>query len=112
ERWVKWRRRQPHALGRALAVVIAAAGLLLAAAAVGGDARQRARRAERFLADGRNEQDAHNYEAAAKSFERGLALIEPIRYWPHTKTLRVSLLKQLQLSHQSLLADELHALAD
>ena len=53
ERWRKWRRRRPHALGRVARSLLALAALLFAGLVVGSDVRERLRRAEAALADGR-----------------------------------------------------------
>ena len=78
ERWRAWRRRRPHALGRALALIgsastaVAASSLLLAAYL------QRVREVEAALADATACIARRQYPEATRSLRRGLALAAPL----------------------------------
>src|SRR5271166_3895815 len=119
ERWQKWRRRHPHALGRAATTAVASSAVMLVAGLVaGGDARQRLRGAESLLAESRNHMDSHDYPAAMCALNRGLALID--QSWvlsldrppSRSQDLRRDLRQQLALAQRTQLAKELHDLAD
>ena len=119
ERWQKWRRRHPHALGRAVTTAVASSAVILVAGLVaGGDARQRLRGAESLLAESRNHMDSHDYPAAVCALNRGLALID--QSWvlsldrppSRSQDLRRDLRQQLALAQRTQLAKELHELAD
>ena len=119
ERWQKWRRRHPHALGRAVTTAVASSAVILVAGLVaGGDARQRLRGAESLLAESRNHMGSHDYPAAVCALNRGLALID--QSWvlsldrppSRSQNLRRDLRQQLALAQRTQLAKELHDLAD
>jgi serine/threonine protein kinase/Flp pilus assembly protein TadD len=118
ERWQKWRRRRPHALGRAAPTAVASAALLVAVLVVVGDARQRLRGAESLLAESRKYMDSHDYPAAVRALNRGLALIDQSwalsldRHPFRSHDLRRDLRQQLALAQRTQLAEELHELAD
>ncbi|HSB52998.1 MAG TPA: serine/threonine-protein kinase, partial [Gemmatimonadales bacterium] len=76
ERWQKWCRRRPHALGRATTAVACSAVILVAGLVAVGDARQRLRGAESLLAESRKHMDSHDYPAAVRALNRGLALVD------------------------------------
>ena len=119
ERWQKWCRRHPHALvGGAMTAVISSALILMAWLIASGDARQRLREAESLLAESRKHMDSHDYAAAVRALNQGLALIDhswglslerhPSRSW----NLRRHLRQQLAQARQTQLAEDFHELAD
>ncbi|HMB02156.1 MAG TPA: tetratricopeptide repeat protein, partial [Isosphaeraceae bacterium] len=118
ERWRKWRRRHPHALGRAATTAVVSAAILVAGLVAGGDARQRLREAESLLAASRKYMDSHDYPAAVRALNRGLALIDQswtlsLDHYPfRSHDLRRDLRQQLALAQRTQLAEELHELAD
>jgi serine/threonine protein kinase len=119
ERWRKWSRRHPRALTRVMTTASTAAALILAAwLVVNGDARQRLRGAESFLAEGRKHMDRRDYPAAVRALDHGLELIG--RSWSlalhpdrgRSDQLRRDLERQVGRVQRARLADELHELAD
>lgn len=119
ERWQKWCRRRPHALGRAATIAVACSAVILVAGLVAvGDARQRLRGAESLLAESRKHMDSHDYPAAVRALNRGLALVDQSwvlslnGYPSRSHDLRRDLRQQLALAQRTQLAEELHELAD
>ncbi len=119
ERWRKWNRRHPHALGRAASTTVIGPALALAAClVVAGDARQRLRGAESLLAEGRQRMERRDYGAAVHALGQGLTLIDrswvPLfdRQFSRTPDLRRHLAQQLARARRDLLAEEIHELAD
>lgn len=70
ERWLKWRRRQPHALTRLFLSLALVASCLATAAAL----RQRWREAELGLEEAKIEIEAGRFQWASSSLDRGLSL--------------------------------------
>ena len=68
-RTVRWARATPIA-------VTSPALILVAWLIASGDARQRLRGAESLLAESRKHQDRHDYPAAVRALNHGLALID------------------------------------
>jgi serine/threonine protein kinase len=119
ERWRKWCRRHPRALARGMTTAVTSCAFILAAWLIAsGDARQRLRGAESFLAEGRKQLDRHDYPAAVRALDHGLDLID--HSWvlalhgdrSRSEHLRRDLKQQLGRVRTAQLADELHALAD
>jgi serine/threonine protein kinase/tetratricopeptide (TPR) repeat protein len=120
ERWRKWRRRHPHALGRVVTVLLGSAAVLLAVGILGNDAHQHLRRAEAALSEGRRSRQENNSPAAVASLERGLNLaaapqvrmIGRLLPWLGPGALRESLDAELRLARRAESAAALHGLAD
>ena len=119
ERWQKWCRRHPHALVRAAMTAATSPALILVAWLIAsGDARQRLRGAESLLTESRKHQERHDYAAAVRALNHGLALIDHSwvlsldRHPSRSQDLRLVLRQQLARTQQSQLAEEIHELAD
>lgn len=105
ERWKKWRRRQPHVLGR-LAVALA---LLAVGAGVWTFAVRRHARAELALAAAAELLDQNRDLEAVWSAERGLAAIEDL---PATTDLASRLQAMRQRALRTQATKELHQIAE
>jgi serine/threonine protein kinase len=119
ERCRKWCRRHPHALVRTVMTAVTSPVLILVAWLIAsGDARQRLRGAESLLAESRAQRDRHDYPAAVRALNQGLALIEPSRVLSfdrdpaRSQSLRRALRQELARTQQSQWAEEIHELAD
>jgi serine/threonine protein kinase/tetratricopeptide (TPR) repeat protein len=119
ERLRKWWRRHPHGLIRAATTVAVSAALLLAVGLIGGgEARQRLRRAESLLAEGRKQIDGHDYPGALRSLNLGLGLVESswvLSFDGHqsrSHDLRRGLGEQLARARRGQLAADVHDVAD
>jgi serine/threonine protein kinase len=119
ERWQKWHRRHPRVLARSAMTVLTSSALILAAWLItSGDARQRLRGAESFLAEGRKYVDGHDYPAAVRALNRGLELIDHSWVLPfdgrtsRSRDLRRDLKELLARVQKGQLADDIHELAD
>jgi tetratricopeptide (TPR) repeat protein len=109
ERWRKWRRRQPHALGltalvMAILLTVGAAGVVMWA-----HAKQDFHQAEAILADGQQYLKNHEHAKAVETLSRGLALARNISGGTEMARETES---QLRLARRALAADDLHAVAD
>jgi serine/threonine protein kinase/Flp pilus assembly protein TadD len=109
ERARKWRRRHPHGIG-----ILALLALVLSAAALAGFAAWRTtdrpeRDAEIALTDGRQQMHRRQYAEAARSFERGLALLED---GSGSDKLRLVLADHLHNAQRAEAAQRLHLVAD
>jgi serine/threonine protein kinase/tetratricopeptide (TPR) repeat protein len=119
ERLGKWWRRHPHGLIRAATTVAVSAALILAVwLIVGGEARQRLRRAESLLAEGGKQIDGHDYPGALRSLNQGLGLVEPSwvlsfgRHQSRSDDLRRDLGEQLARARRGQLAADVHEMAN
>ena len=119
ERWRKWGRRHPHAMVRAASTAaIFTTTLVVGWLVADGDARQRLRGAEALLSQGRKQMERHDYPAAARALDQGMALIDhawSLSLDPHrsrSDELRRDLARQLAGVRNGQLAGELHELAD
>jgi serine/threonine protein kinase/Flp pilus assembly protein TadD len=74
ERWRKWRRRTPAALGHSLLGLTALAAVSTVVWVVGTQARQRTLQIETTLSQGRDLLGNHRYSEALHEFQRGLDL--------------------------------------
>jgi serine/threonine protein kinase/Tfp pilus assembly protein PilF len=109
ERWHKWRRRRPNQFRAAgmLLVVATAAAIVLAGAR--SQIRDRRHQAERALRDGDAQIQNGDYAAAARTFERGITLVDGL--WTQQE-LPQQLREQLDTAKRLHLAQQLHDLAD
>jgi tetratricopeptide (TPR) repeat protein len=119
ERWQKWCRRHPRVLARSVMTAVTSSALILAAWLItSGDARQRLRGAESFLAEGRKSMDRQDYPAAVRALNHGLDLIDDSCVVPFDRRrsrshdLRQDLKELLARVQKAQLAEELHELAD
>jgi tetratricopeptide (TPR) repeat protein len=119
ERLGKWWRRHPHGLIRASTTVAVSAALLLAVGLiVGGEARQRLRRAESLLAEGRKQIDGHDYPGALRSLNLGLGLVESSwvlsvdGHRSRSDDLRRGLGEQVARARRGQLVADVHNVAD
>jgi eukaryotic-like serine/threonine-protein kinase len=104
ERWQKWRRRRPYALG------LAAAALLVAAVVVGTGMlvhRDRLASAHTALVQSQQDFEGRNYSSAIANSELGL---KAIRWLPGQDQLRQSLHSALERAKRAQRADALHKL--
>jgi eukaryotic-like serine/threonine-protein kinase len=109
ERWDKWRRRKPHALGRETARVVAASAVFAGVLLFGVFHQQRLREIEGSLADARRLHAAHQYSEAIRSARRGLTLS---KHQFASAQLASNLKHQLYLSQRGQKARDLRDLAD
>jgi tetratricopeptide (TPR) repeat protein len=118
ERLGKWWRRHPHRLIRAATTVAVSVALLLAVGLiVGGEARQRVRRAESLLAEGRKQIDGHDYPGALRSLNLAMVLVESswLSFDGHrsrSDDLRRGVGEQLARARRGQLAADVHDVAD
>jgi serine/threonine protein kinase len=119
ERWQKWHRRHPRVLARSATTVFTSSALVLAAWLItSGDAGQRLRGAESFLAEGRKYVEGHDNTAAVRALNHGLELIDHswvLPFDPRTsrsRDLRRDLKELLTRVQKGQLADDIHELAD
>jgi serine/threonine protein kinase/tetratricopeptide (TPR) repeat protein len=118
ERWQKWRRRRPHALGRLLTGVLGMAAVLIALGVVANDVWQRLARAEAALREGHMTLVRRDYATAAAAMERGLLVTDPWQvravghFVPRIGQLRTALAAQLRRVEHAETAEELHCLVD
>ena len=118
ERWRKWRRRRPHALGWAAFTTLALAAALALGLVAWSDARQRLLRAEAALAEGRKHLDERAYATAVSVLERGLALTDRSRIpafdlsLSQARQLRRTLGEELHRAQRAEMAKELHDLVE
>jgi serine/threonine protein kinase/tetratricopeptide (TPR) repeat protein len=118
ERWQKWRRRRPHALGRLLTSVLGMAAVLIAMLVVANDVWQRLARADASLSEGNRFLDKHDYPAATAAMGRGLHLTDPWQvrtvghFVPRFGQLRTTLATQLRRTQRAETAEDLHRLVD
>jgi tetratricopeptide (TPR) repeat protein len=109
ERWRKWRRRSPAALGRALVWVAALASVATIVWVKSAQSRQRTLQIETALSDGRAHLRNHRYSDAAHALQRGLDLAAPLADGDeHKRALKAEL--QQVLREQT--AAELRGLVD
>ncbi len=110
ERWTKWRRRHPGALGRrAVVLLVLLAGLAAPAASLGIVYFQRVDAATASLARGRELLARHDEAAAASELQRGLAAVGR---FPGLDGPRRELIAALARARRGLRIGELHALAE
>lgn len=108
ERWVKWRRRRPHALRLLMlgaAVLAAAAALLFVTQVQSGRDR---REVQTALTEGREALRQRDYDRAAERLARGLALAEHLKRPDDAAALR----EALQEARRAQTAKRLHTLVD
>jgi tetratricopeptide (TPR) repeat protein len=105
ERWRKWRRRRPHALGVGAALALV---LITGAVAVGyvGHRRDLARS---DLAEGTADLDRGQVVEARGAFRRGLAAVADL---PIRADLEADLTAGLRRADRAAAADDLHAVAE
>jgi serine/threonine protein kinase/Flp pilus assembly protein TadD len=109
ERWRKWRRRSPAALLRLLLTLAALAAVVTLLAVANAQARQRTRRIDDALAQGRQLGKDRHYREATLAFEHGLTLASSLSDDdPRKRALQADLRRALNAQA----ADELHALVD
>jgi tetratricopeptide (TPR) repeat protein len=105
ERWSKWRRRRPHALPLALALV----ALLIVGAGLIARSEQQTDRARSALAEGERHTAAGRYVEAAQALRGGEAWLEGV---PMRRELRSRLREALRAAERGQAGDELHALCE
>jgi serine/threonine protein kinase/Flp pilus assembly protein TadD len=105
ERWRKWRRRRPHALGAAgvLALLLAAAGF------AAGYVEHRREVARAALDEGNAELARGRFAEARGAFRRGLAVVGGL---PVRGGLEAELSRGLRRADRAAAAGDLHAVAD
>jgi len=110
ERWRKWCRRQPYALFRVKALLLAScAAATIAALIWTAFVAPRFRAAGQALREGRAFLDRRDYTEAARALTRGAALIEGL---PGGQRLSRGLAESLRLASRVEQADRLHHLVD
>ncbi len=109
ERWHKWRRRKPHALGLAGLMLAMVLTLLAAGGVLLQQNDQRLRHAEAALAAGRAEMQSGHGAQAVQTLMRGLDLA---RGAPGGGELTRLLECDLRRARRALAAQQLHAAAD
>ena len=109
ERWRKWRRRDPQALGLTALILAILLTLLAAGNVAWNDWSQRGMATDTALADGSEYMKHQEYEKAAAAFARGLNVAESNAL----SSDRVRILQQhLRLAMRARAAEELHSVAD
>jgi tetratricopeptide (TPR) repeat protein len=108
ERWRKWRRRRPSALGQ-WAIWTSSACLALLMALAWGWIGQPGKEARADLNEGRDLCNARQFAAAERPLRQGL---ERAEMFPGHSSLAADLRAQLRVAHRGQRADLLHALAD
>ena len=109
ERWRRWRRREPHALGRLSARLAVVVGLLAAGALGWGTYHHRVLEIAAALGDARRLDAGHQYAEAIRAARRGLGLAARL---PASGDLSRALARQRDRSLRGLKAGDLHRLAD
>ncbi len=109
ERWRKWRRRRPHALGRGSARLALVAAALVVVGLAGELWRQRVRQVDSDLADARRLRLDGQFPEAIRSADRGLSLARGV---PMAGSRAEALAEQRQLARRAAKARELHDLAE
>ena len=105
ERWRKWRRRRPHALGVGAALALVLITIAVAAGYV-GHRRDQARAA---IAEGNAELDRGRAADARGAFRRGLAAVADL---PFRSDLVAELTAGLRRADRATAADDLHTVAE
>lgn len=105
ERWLKWRRRQPHALTRIFLSLALVASCLATAATV----RQRWREAELVLEEAQIEIEAGRFQWAISSLDRGMSLAARL---PWRSKLLTDLEAAQAVAKQGALVQQLHILVE
>jgi serine/threonine protein kinase/Flp pilus assembly protein TadD len=105
ERWARWRRRRPHALGAAAVALLVLAGALAAA----WQGRQRLGEAERLLGAGQEHLGCGEYAPAAAELRQGLGLAAGV---PFGAGVRGELRHALDEAERRQAVADLHELAD
>jgi serine/threonine protein kinase/tetratricopeptide (TPR) repeat protein len=109
ERWQKWRRRSPAALGRTLFWIAALAGVVAILEVANLRSRQRPHQIDAALAEARQQLEQRRYHEATLALDRGLALAASLAESDLQKrALNIAL--QRVLREQA--AAELHTLVD
>lgn len=105
ERWLKWRRRQPHSLTR----IFLSLALLVSCLATAATLQQRWREAELGLEEAQAELEAGRFPWATSSLERSMSLAARLPW-------RSKLLRDLEaaeaVAKQGVLVQQLHSLAE
>ncbi|MGH7134415.1 MAG: serine/threonine-protein kinase, partial [Pirellulales bacterium] len=105
ERWLKWRRRRPHALTRIFLLTALVASCLATAAAL----RQRWQEAEMSLEEAQIEIDAGRFQWASTALDRGLSLATRL---PWRTRLRDDLEAAAAVAQQGFRVQRLHAVVE
>jgi serine/threonine protein kinase/lipoprotein NlpI len=109
ERWRKWRRRRPHALGM-VAGVSAVMVLVMASGGIAlNDFGQQLREARAALAEGQEHLQNREYSEAEEAFARGRSRLG---FVPGHRGLALELDHHLRLAKRAEVAGQLHRLAD
>ncbi|HEV3118182.1 MAG TPA: tetratricopeptide repeat protein [Gemmataceae bacterium] len=109
ERWHKWRRRRPHALAWASAAGVLIVALLCVAGLAKWYVGQRLHEARGLLAYGRAQLRDRNFADAARTLERGVALVDGT---PGASDLAKTLASETRKAQSGERAQQLHKIAD
>jgi serine/threonine protein kinase/Flp pilus assembly protein TadD len=109
ERWQKWRRRSPAALGSHMFAITAITAVVVALGIISLRSRQRPREIEAALAEGREHLAWNRYHEAELALNRGLELAASLADRDPQKRV---LTLELQRVRRSQATAELHALVD
>jgi serine/threonine protein kinase/tetratricopeptide (TPR) repeat protein len=114
ERWLKWRQRKPHALGRYALMGAAALGLLIGAGVVGTLGSQHWNEAQQALSRTREAYHRGDFVYAKETAEQGLAHFRylPVQLSGGLQTLHHDLLAEHELCTRAVLGSEIHQLAE
>ncbi len=118
ERWGKWRRRRPHALGHAAVLMTVGLGLCAGVFVAFADARQRVESADKLLVESRGLLDRREYRAATRVLERGLSIVTPHRsmspfsHLTRARRLQGEFTTALRSARRALFAEDLHEKLD
>lgn len=105
ERWLKWRRRQPHALTR----IFLSLALIVSCLATAATFRQRWREAELVLEEAQIEIEAGRFQWASSSLDRGMSLAARL---PWRSKLLTDLEAAQAVAKQGALVQQLHSLVE
>jgi serine/threonine protein kinase/lipoprotein NlpI len=109
ERWHKWRRRRPDALPRGLILLVSVLTATVAAALLWSSYRQQTEEVETALSQGRAAVARHEYAAAARAFQQGLALAVGL---PAHRGYQQTLQDELARAQRDAKAADLHRLVE
>jgi serine/threonine protein kinase len=109
ERWRKWRRRRPHALGIASFAAVLLIGMAIASSAIWSQARERRHLADLANTEGHDHMVNRRYREAVDAFSRGVRLSNAFL---GDSTLRQSMEASLARAQRARNAQDLHTVVD
>ena len=109
ERWQKWRRRSPHALGMGIMAAAVVTGTLALGAAWWNQRAQQHQAAENALADARRAFEKAHFAQAVDILQRGLVLTQ---FLPANTALADVLRQELKRAQHAHAREQLHQLSD